>query len=364
MNNDLVATNLRQSSLTQFLFTQGCTRERMVIFILLLMVIPIFLTITPVFAGLQQVFVDGQAGRFQQAHSELQGLSDDLEAQVTTADITIVGRNCAAIGFYSMLAQVSSDCILNKLAPNHGKKLFAAAQNAALGQLDKAASLAKDVTDSNPTYPQAQLLIARIRMASCMQHNQHCNEAIKIYQKALGMDKALAVAYLDLGMLYQHMEKNQEAIPVWETATNQAQGHAATKFAHLMLALLYSTEEQWTKAKRHAEKARDLKFTGFAAEVLDEIQRHIGSDSNADGQELSMKRKGDGNVTKLVVKENPEPDFMTGLGHGLTSPLRFFGLLDLHYVKKENRTDSYTLGLVIGCLIILSIGVGIFKGKK
>ncbi len=259
----------------------------MVISILLLMFIFIFLTSTHVFSGLQQVFIDGQAGRFQQVRSELQRLSDELEKQITSADITIVGSNCAAIGFYSILSQVSSDCISSTLDPEYGKKLFTAAKEAPLGQLDKAASNAKEVVDLNPNYSQAQLLLARIRMGSCKQHNQHCKEAIEIYQKAIEMDKALAVAYLDLGILYQHMGKNKKAISVWENAINQAQGHAATKLAHLMIALLCSKEEQWAQAKSHAKKAQDLGFTGFAAELLDEIQHHIPSDSISEGQESS-----------------------------------------------------------------------------
>lgn len=293
MNSNLVITNQHQPSQTQCLFTQGCTRGRVVIPILLPIFTSIFLTVTPVFAGLQQVFVDGQAGRFQQARSELQRLSDELREQATSADITVVGRNCAAIGFYSMLSQVASDCISKKLDPQYGKKLFTSAQNAASGQLDKAAALAKDVADSNPNYLQAQLLLAIIRMGSCMQHNQHCNEALKIYHNALERDKTLAVAYLDLGMLYQHMGKNKEAIATLETAINQAHGHTATKWAHLMLALLHSTEEQWTQAKRHAEIARELRFTGFAAELLDEIQRHIKPDSTLGGKEASIERKNE-----------------------------------------------------------------------
>ena len=106
-----------------------------------------------------------------------------------------------------MLSKVASDCISNSLDPEYGKKLLTASENAALDQLDKAALLAKEITDAIPNYLQAQLILARIRMGSCVQRNKHCNEAIEIYQKVLGMDKALAVAYLDLGMLYQHMEK-------------------------------------------------------------------------------------------------------------------------------------------------------------
>lgn len=288
INNNLVITNHHQPSQTQYLSAQGYARGRAAITILLL---AIFLPVTQVFADLQQVFVDGQAGRFEKARSELQRLSDELGVQAISADITVVGRNCAAIGFYSMLSQVASDCISKKLDPQYGKKLFTSAQNAASGQLDKAALLVKNVADSNPNYLQARLLLARIRMGSCMMHNQYCNEAINLYQNVLGMDDELVVAYLDLGMLYQHMGKNKEAIAIWETATKQAQGHTATKWAHLMLALLHSSEEQWTKAKRHTEIALGLGFTGFAAELLDEIERHIKPDFAPEGNEASIEKK-------------------------------------------------------------------------
>lgn len=361
MNNNPVLTNPRAFWLTQSFLTGGCTTPKLISHTLPLVATCVLLVVTPVFADLEQVFVDGQAGRFQEAQSALHKMSLDLEAQVTSADLTIVGRNCAAIGFYSLLSQVSSDCISNVLSPDHGKQLFTAAEKAASGQLTQAESLAKEVAVSNPDYPQAQILLARIYMGNCMQHDRNCNEAIETYRKALGIDKTLAVAYLDLGMLYQHVGKNQEAIAVLGTATTEAPGHAATKWAHLMLALLYSTEAEWTQAKIHAEKARDLGFTGFAAGLLDEIQGHIGSDSTSEGQRLSIETIADSNSTKPVGDEKSEPDFMTGLGHGLTSPLRFFGFFDLHYVNGERRTGSYSSGVLIGCLVILSIGLGLFK---
>jgi ankyrin repeat protein len=73
----------------------------------------------------------------------------------------------------------------------------------------------------------------------------------------------------------------------------------------------------------------------------------------------------DDDPQRPVDEQESEPDFITGLWHGLTSPLRLFGLFDLHYEKKENWSGSYALGLVIGCLVILYIGIkGLFKGKK
>ncbi|MGQ9733166.1 MAG: hypothetical protein ACUVX8_18060 [Candidatus Zipacnadales bacterium] len=46
------------------------------------------------------------------------------------------------------------------------------------------------------------------------------------------------------------------------------------------------------------------------------------------------------------------PGFVTGLWHGLTSPLRFWGLFGLHYVEKEDRSDGYIVGRAIGSLIV------------
>lgn len=130
-----------------------------------------------------------------------------------------------------------------------------------------------------------------------------------------------------------------------------------------MLALLYATEQQWAQAKQYAHKAKDMGFTGFAAELLDEIQRHISSDSDSKGRELSTKDVTK-DIKKPVDEKKSEPDFITGLWHGLTSPFRFFGLFDLNYEKKENWTGNYALGLVIGGLVILSIGLGLFNAKK
>ncbi len=293
MKNSLVITILRRTCQTGYPLTQGGTRGRGGIPMPLLAAISILLAITPAHAGLQQVLLDGQAGRFEQARSELQRLSDELRAQATSTDITVVGRNCAAIGFYSMLSQTASDCISKKLDPQYGKKLFTAAQNAASLQSDKAAALAKDVADSNPNYLPAQLLLGRIRMRSSMEHNQDCNEAIGMYHKALKMDKALAVAYLDLGMLYHHMGKNKEAIAILETASKEVQAHTATGWVHLMLALLYSKEEQWTQARRHAEIARDLGLTGLGAELVGEIQRHVKPDSTPGGQVASVEKRNE-----------------------------------------------------------------------
>ena len=62
--------------------------------------------------------------------------------------------------------------------------------------------------------------------------------------------------------------------------------------------------------------------------------------------------------------QDSRPGFMTGLGHGLTSPLRTLGLFDLHYEKRETRTDSYWAGLLVGSLAVISVGLsGLGVGK-
>ena len=74
----------------------------------------------------------------------------------------------------------------------------------------------------------------------------------------------------------------------------------------MILALLYSIEQQWTQAKKHAQKAKELGFTGFADEILDEIQQHIGSDSTPNGQKLSIRKKADNDPKKLTGDQKSE----------------------------------------------------------
>src|SRR4030042_3169191 len=117
MKNSLVVTILHGPCQTGYPLTQGGAGARGAVPVRLLAAIFVLLVTAPAHASLQQVFVDGQAGRFEQARSELQRLSDELHAQATSIDITVVGRNCAAIGFYSMLSQTASDCVSKKLDP-------------------------------------------------------------------------------------------------------------------------------------------------------------------------------------------------------------------------------------------------------
>ena len=53
-----------------------------------------------------------------------------------------------------------------------------------------------------------------------------------------------------------------------------------------------------------------------------------------------------------------------GLRHGLISPLRIFGLFDIHFIKKGNYADSYEFGMIVGCLLIFVIGGGVVRGSE
>lgn len=84
--------------------------------------------------------------------------------------------------------------------------------------------------------------------------------------------------------------------------------------------------------------------------------------SSANGTLSSTKQNN--TLDEQSKKDYSEPGFLTGLWHGLTSPLRTFGLFDLHYEEKIFWTDSYIVGLMIGSLIILSIGIGIIRSPS
>lgn len=88
--------------------------------------------------------------------------------------------------------------------------------------------------------------------------------------------------------------------------------------------------------------------------------------STSNEQKPPRERKDDNNSTEPVGELKSEPDFITGLWHGLTSPLRFFGIFDLHYVITEEWTGSYALGVVIGCIVIVAMAIGheFFKKNK
>lgn len=360
----MVTASQRHSVVTASLLTPGGVRDRLGRHVLSLTLPVLLLIVSPQVAEAQQFFSDAQAGRFERVQSELQRRSAQLEARAASADISTVGLNAAAIGFYSTLSDVASDCISGALSLDHCRTLFAAAQNAASGNLNRADRLARQVLDSRPDYPKAQLIRARIRMGICTQGDRRCTEAIALLQRAIGLDSTLAVAYMDLGLLYQQLGRIQEAITTWEIATTQAQESITTKFAHLMLALLYSQEEQWRQAAEHALKARELGFAGLADELLTEIRRRGGAQSASQGQEESVAGRDDSESTPPSNDSDPDPNFMTGMIHGLTSPLRLFGLFDLRYVEKARRTDGYVFGLLVGSLMILSIGAGAFKGPS
>ena len=322
------------------------------------------LTVAPISANLQQALDDGQAGKFQEALEELQRLSDELEAQVTSADLMIVGRNAAAIGFYSLLSDVASDSLSGLLVPASGSLLFRAAQGARTNRLDLAARLSSEVVTSAPTYLPARLLLARFRMADCMRNRQNCDDATGLYEEAIASDSALAVAYLDLGMLYSHLGDTQHALDTWEVATTTAEGHAATAFAHLMLAMAYAQDAQWPQARRHADKAKDYQFVGFAADILSTIEQLDETDSATQRDDPPPFDGAEGIAERQAVPQESEPDFMTGALHGLTSPLRFFGLFGLEYVPKKDQTDKYVIGRGVGCLALLVLGYGLYQERK
>ena len=98
MRDKCATTDLDRPSRARFSDTRDRAKgRRFRCFTLLVLVFAVPSTLT--FADLRQVFVDGQAGHFEKARSELQNLSNSLETMATSADITTVGRNCAAIGF-------------------------------------------------------------------------------------------------------------------------------------------------------------------------------------------------------------------------------------------------------------------------
>ena len=233
------------SKIVHFLYLLKSKSVKNIVTTALQIIFFIFISVTPTLASLQQALLDGKAGRFKAASSELRKLSEQLEAEVTSADFMIVGRNSAALGFYTLLHDISSNCISNRLEHIHGKKLFTAGQYATLGQFEKAASLINEVVNSKPNYQQAQLFLGRIYMGTCIEQKRRCYKAIQIYEKAIEVDRSLVVAYFDLGILYQHTGQNKQAIEAWEKITEIVQGNAVRKWAHLMLAVLYSAEQKW-----------------------------------------------------------------------------------------------------------------------
>lgn len=235
--------------------------------------IGILLSCSAVHANLQQALQDGQAGRFKDARKFLSEQTVRLEQQMKQPDIFVAGRNCAAIGFNSMLIRIASDCIDGHLSPEHGKTLYEAAQKAAAGQLAKASSLAEQVTSVQPAYAPGFLIQGRILMGRCLQENTDCEKAIATFRKALELNAELTTAHLDLAMLYLNRNDSNSAMTEYEAACADKSDPAVAKWSHLMLALLYSEKEQWAKAKQHALQAK-LMGLSISGELLAGIERH------------------------------------------------------------------------------------------
>jgi len=222
---------------------------------------------------------DGQAGRFDSACQKLKQQSLELEVQSASADIMLVGRNCAAIGFNAMLARIASDCTSGTLSSLHGKALFDAAREARSGNLAQAELSVRSIVNAMPGYAPAHLMLGRILMGKCLEQGAGSDQAVQEYQKAIALDKTMVSSYLDLGLLYEHVGNSNEAIKAYETALAEVKDATGRKFAHLMLAMLFCKSEQWSLAKEHALKAKELGFSGIAADLLNDIERHIPSKS-------------------------------------------------------------------------------------
>lgn len=314
---------------------------------------------------LTQVFTDGKNGNFQQAQSGLNKLSEDLVGNITSIDYIKIARYSAAIGFYTILTQVCSDCIDNNLDSQYGKKIFLAAQNSSVNKLSSATLIYEEIAANKPNYLPVQILLARLEMMDCLQRNQSCSEVIQTFAKALDLDTTLTVAYLDLGMLYQLLDDKNAAIGVWETSFRKAKGNDVKKVIHLLLAVLYFTEKQWAEANTQAEISRALGFTAFADDLINAIQHQVAS---GDFTVKAGTSSADGNVSDNINSsyrvQDYKPDFVTGLWHGITTPLRLFQFFDLHYASKNNLTTSYIIGIIFGCIILIFIGLVVFKGLK
>ena len=56
------------------------------------------------------------------------------------------------------------------------------------------------------------------------------------------------------------------------------------------------------------------------------------------------------------------PGFWTGVLHGLTYPLRYWGIAGLEFA--ENRSDGYTFGTYVGFIIVISFFVLLWFGPR
>jgi tetratricopeptide (TPR) repeat protein len=227
-----------------------------------------------VHGDLQQALKDGQAGNFKNAQKFLSEQTVRLEQQSKQTDILTAGRNCAAIGFNSMLIRIAEDCINKNLAPQYGQTLYDAAQKAGAGNLAKASSLAEQVTSAQPTYAPGYLILGRILMGRCLQEGTDCQKAIAVFRKALKLDPNLSVAHLDLAMLYHSRNDDKSAISEFDAACANNTDPVVVKWSHLMLTLLYAEKKQWPEAKLHATQAKSMGLS-ITDEIIKEIERHV-----------------------------------------------------------------------------------------
>ena len=314
-------------------------------------------------ADLQQALTDGQAGRFTEARTALSEQIADLEQQLARADIQTIGRNCAAIGFNSMLIKVASDCIDGTLPPEQGKALYEAAQAAGDGQLPDAASLARKVISDKPLYAPAHFILGRILMGRCLQDGVDCEDAIGAYRKAVELDATLTLAHLDMGILHSVRDEASPAVAAWEAACGPNADPAASRWAHLMLSILYCSSEDWAEAQTHASQAESLGLA-IPEELRSELDRHPAAAAAADDS-----------AAESSETQTPRPRGQGNFFSGLFGPIVFIvsapGIIFSTSHEGSNLVDSllaqtwgagsasYRLGFICGVLILVMVVGGI-----
>jgi tetratricopeptide (TPR) repeat protein len=282
----------------------------------------ILLTCSAAYANLQQALQDGQAGQFKEASKFLSEQAERLEQQLNQPDIFVAGRNCAAIGFNMMLIRVASDCIDEHLSPEQGKILYAAAKQAAEGQLAKASSLAEQVTSALPDYAPGYLIKGRILMGRCLQENVDCEKVIATLRKAFEIDPDLTAARFDLAMLYLNLKDKKSAMAEYEAACSGKADPTVAKWSHFMLALFYSDKEQWAKAKQHADQAKSMGLS-ISDKLIAKIERYVSdkptpSKSVSDTASMMTTKQLYDAALKSAIKE----DFTTAKDYLATAKIK------------------------------------------
>lgn len=85
----------------------------------------------------------------------------------------------------------------------------------------------------------------------------------------------------------------------------------------------------------------------------------------------NAERKGYKDIVELLKNASSEnrkrfedlsnPSFFMGLKHGITFPLRVFGIFDMHLAKREHWGGGYGAGLIFGGIILFSILSALLK---